>query len=275
MGLPIATRLASALERLIVADLSADRVAAARAAAPSITSEDAGSADVVFLCLPTSPTARSVIEDMISAGDRQRTIIDFGAHAQTFAEEMSVLCRANSAVYCDAPVFGTPPMAAAGDLYFLFSGPEPIYLDFHALAAKAGFRTRQAGATGTASTIKLLQNALGIANTLAAAEVLRLCEASGIATDMFASVVAECGGVGGSSVFERFVDDMIARYDSGEGRLRIAAKDMSLVAGMAGRLNISTPFLSEAAEQFGAAMEAGYGERQFTDIIDFDPIERK
>ena len=97
----------------------------------------------------------------------------------------------------------------------------------------AGYRFRYAGAAGCASTVKLLQNALGTANLCAAAEAFQVCEAAAIDTGLFIDVVRECGGIGLSTVFDRFADDMAARRDSGQGRLRIAAKDMKSAVELA------------------------------------------
>lgn len=272
MGLPIACRLAGAIGDLAVADPDPGRVAAVRSHSPSVSGDPgkAGAAEIAFLCLPSPGVTRTVVDAILEDAASNRVVIDFGAQPPDVAEELAARCAAAGATYCDAPVFGSPQMAARGDLYFLFSGPEAVADDFATLAGTIGFRVRHAGPTGAASTIKILQNALGIANLAAAAEALRVCETAGVGTDTFIEVVRECRGIGLSSVFDRFAEDMTARRDSGEGRLRIAAKDSATAAGLAARHGVAAPVLATAADRYRKAAEAGMGERQFTDIIDID-----
>lgn len=270
MGLPIAERLASLISDLAVTDPVPARVAALRTRAPAVSDdpERAMAAEVVFLCLPTPDTTRAVVERLLAVKVAGRTIIDFGAQPPDVAEALADQSAAVGAAYCDAPVFGSPQMATRGDLYFLVSGPEAAGGDFAALAASVGYRARYVGPTGTASTIKILQNALGTANLAAAAEALRVCEAAGIETSTFIDVVRECDGIGLSVVFDRFAEDMATRRDSGEGRLRIAAKDSAAAAALAARHGTSAAVLEESAAVFGRAAKAGRSERQFTDIVD-------
>ena len=125
-------------------------------------------AQVAFLCLPHPDAVTQVVGNIAAqARGQHRTIIDFGAHAPDFAIEVTALCETQNIVYCDAPVFGTLSMAKSGDLYFLFSGPESIFTDFSQLVGRAGYRALCAGDSGMASTVKLLQNALGTVNFLA------------------------------------------------------------------------------------------------------------
>jgi 3-hydroxyisobutyrate dehydrogenase-like beta-hydroxyacid dehydrogenase len=84
---------------------------------------------------------------------------------------------------------------------------------------------------------------------------------------MFIDVVRECGGIGRSSVFDRFAEDMAARRDSGEGRLRIAAKDMSSMIDVASGCAVETPLLKQTESLFRQAIAAGLADCQFTDII--------
>jgi 3-hydroxyisobutyrate dehydrogenase len=271
MGRPIAIRLASALPALVIADIDSERVAAVLAASGAKASADPEllhKAQTVYLCLPSQETTRTVIAQLLKDFPLQRIFIDFGAHPPDFVNAMAQACTAESSQYCDCPVFGTPSMAERGELYFLFSGAEHVSHDFHTIADAAGYRTRYAGPTGTASKIKLLQNALGTANLAIGAEALRICEATNIEPELFINIVRECGGIGQSTVFDRFASDMAARRDSGEGRLRIAAKDMQSVVQLAASAQIASPLIELVAERFQQALQAGYGERQFTGIIE-------
>lgn len=276
MGMPIARRLATAVNCLAVCDISAECVGQLLEAAAPAAVEDADiliGAKTVFLCLPSQTSTRQVVEDLVSRPATNRTIIDFGAHPPGFVSEMNAVCQSASVQYCDCPVFGTPLMAERGELYFLFSGPERVSDWFDGLVHPLGYRTRYAGPPGTASLLKLLQNAIGTANLAIGAEALRICEATGVDPGLFIGIVRECGGIGQSSVFDRFADDMAARRDSGEGRLRIAAKDMHSVVNLAASANISAPLMVETDRQYERAMQEGMGEQQFTDIIQIKAAE--
>lgn len=265
MGAPIAERMAEQCEELIVADIIRENVERLCRHRRVCSAGADKSAQTVFLCLPD----QAAVEDVVSklSPSATRVIVDFGAHSPDFVKSHAELCRQQGMIYCDAPVFGTPSMASQGELYFLFSGPEPEYECFEILAANAGFRSRYAGPSGAASAVKLLQNALGTVNLLAAAETLRICEETGIDPEMFSGVVAECGGIGRSVVFEKFGSDLAARKDSGEGRLRIAAKDMAAAVNLADQSGVKAPLMRETAKRFQGALDADMGNDQFSNII--------
>ncbi|MGI9368030.1 MAG: NAD(P)-dependent oxidoreductase [Ruegeria sp.] len=275
MGGPIAARMATQF-RLAVADRAQERIdamldAEKRDRSSSNLMADAAQvaqAKTVFLCLPTPQVTETVIADLLETACKGRQLIDLGAQPPQFVGRMVEICAQHGALYCDSPVFGTPKMAQRGELYFLFSGDEQAATEFRSLIEGLGYRMRYAGPAGAASSIKLLQNALGTANLNIGAEVLRLCEASGIDTGIFIDVVRECGGIGLSTVFDRFAEDMAARKDSGEGRLRIAAKDMRAALDLAQSDGVKVPLLEETGHQFDDAIAAGLGDRQFTSIIE-------
>ncbi len=269
MGMPIACKLSSPCHPLIVRDLDGDKIDQICAEFDAQRGDEgAVTADCIFLCLPHPGAVGTVINQILARpAKNHRLIIDFGAHAPDFVGETVARCGEKNVTYCDAPVFGTPSMAVEGRLYFLFSGPQPIYAGFSKLAKRVGYRSRFAGPSGTASAVKLLQNALGTINLLAAAEILKVCEATDIDTTVFADVVNECGGIGSSQVFTKFASDMVNRRDSNEGRLRIAAKDMQTAANLAHKSGEKAVLLLATAQQFKRAYDAGMGEDQFSNII--------
>lgn len=265
MGGPIARKLSGSCGKLIVSDPVAERVEELCRQSECRAAGAGGVAETAFLCLPDQTVVEAVVGQLLQSGTR--TIIDFGAHAPDFVLSISEQCRRQGMEYCDAPVFGTPTMAVQGDLYFLFSGPEATYQRFHALAAQAGFRSRYAGRTGAASTVKLLQNALGSINLLAGAEALKVCEQTGIDTEMFNAVVSECGGIGRSVVMDKYASDMALRSDSGDGRIKIAAKDMKAAAELAAKAGTDAVLIRETAKRYQAAQEAGFENDQVSNVI--------
>jgi 3-hydroxyisobutyrate dehydrogenase-like beta-hydroxyacid dehydrogenase len=269
MGMPIARKLSEVCANLVVSDLDGEKVTAfANTTGGLSPGRNPADAEVIFICLPTPAAVRAVVEDLVAQPlGGQRIMIDLGSQPPRLVAETAAYCEARGTVYCDAPVFGTPSMADAGNLYFLFSGPDRIYTGFDQLAVSAGFRTRYAGTSGTASTVKVLQNALGTINLMAGAEILRICEETDIDGGMFAAVVGECGGIARSTVFDRFAADMAARRDSGEGRLRIAAKDMRAAAELSRDAGTGATLLTRTAEAFAEAMDAGLADDQFSNII--------
>jgi 3-hydroxyisobutyrate dehydrogenase-like beta-hydroxyacid dehydrogenase len=81
-----------------------------------------------------------------------------------------------------------------------------------------------------------------------------------IDTEMFTEVVNECGGIGGSRFFAKFAADMTMRRENGEGRLRIAAKDMQSAADLVDRTKSNAGLLLYTAAQFKKAYDEGMGE---------------
>jgi 3-hydroxyisobutyrate dehydrogenase-like beta-hydroxyacid dehydrogenase len=271
MGAPMAANLAAAGVNLIVHDVlpeAMDRVAhgatVERAASPA---EVASAASIVFTCLPNEDAVRSVYfgHDGILVGATTGLVTaECSTISPTLAVEIAQRLSNAGLRPIETVLIGRRAQAENADIFFIVSGPLETVEEVAPLLSTMGREWRHLGPHGAAARVKLLQNALCYHSAAATTEVLALARALDVDPLSFADLVNEAGGIGGSTYFREHAADVALGRDSGSGRLRIAAKDMHLVMDLAARIGLSLPVMAEVEQLFGAAVELGLGEDEYT-----------
>ena len=273
MGLPMATNAANAGHRVFAVDIAGDarRTAAAIpgievAPSPAVAAERA---NVVITCLPSAHAVRSVYlgDAGVAASARAGLVTcDCSTVDPSVARSIRDGLEARGARHLDAPIFGSPQQAEEAQVFFAVSGRESDLAVIAPVLATMSRGHRYVGGDGTACTIKALQNGLGLVHAAATGEVLALCRRLGLDVMRFIDVVVEARGIGCSKYFEDYAKPAAEGTDSGSGRLYIAAKDAALARDLAREACLALPILEAAADAFAAAMEAGWGEEEFTAV---------
>jgi 3-hydroxyisobutyrate dehydrogenase len=168
---------------------------------------------------------------------------------QTLAEEHGVS-------FVDAPVLGTKQPAEEGKLVVLASGPEELRERLQPMFDVIGQRTMWVGEAGSGTRLKLATNSWIVAVVEGAAESLALAEGLGLDPQLVLDAVA--GGsldlpylqIKGKAIIERDFEPSF--------RLRLAAKDASLVEESAAQRGLDLPLvrtirqrLEQGAEEHG------------------------
>ena len=273
MGLPMASNVAGAGHRVFAVDISgAARGAAAAVPGIEVVASPAVAArrsPIVFTCLPSAETVRSVYlgDAGIAASARPGLLTcDCSTIDPSVAGSIRAGLVAKGARHLDAPIFGSPRQARDGQIFFAVSGSEPDAAAIAPALEAMGRGHRYVGADGTACAIKALQNGLGMVHATATGEVLALCSRLGVDVATFIDIVIEAGGTGRSKYFEDYAHTAAKGGDSGSGRLYIGAKDAALARDLARQASLDLPILEAAADVFAAALEAGWGEEEFTAV---------
>lgn len=273
MGLPLATNAANAGHRVFAVDI-ADAACRAAAEVPGIEvvpspAMAARRAPVVLTCLPSADAVRTVYlgNDGIAASARPGLLTcDCSTIDPSVARSIRDALEPHGARHLDAPIFGSPRQAREAQVFFAVSGSESDLAVIAPVLATMSRGHRYVGGDGTASTIKALQNGLGTVHAAATGEVLALCRRLGLDVMTFIDVVIEARGIGLSRYFEDYARHAAQGRDSGSGRLHIGAKDAALARDLARQASLDLPILEASADAFAAAMEAGWGEEEFTAV---------
>ena len=273
MGLPMASRAASAGHRVFAVDVS-DVACHAAAAVPGVEivpspAAAARRAPIVFTCLPSAEAVRSVYlaDAGIAAAARPGLLTcDCSTIDPSVAGSIRAELAAKGTRHLDAPIFGSPQQARDGQVFFAVSGSLADMAVIAPALEAMGRGHRHVGGDGTACTIKALQNGLGMSHAAACGEVLALCRRLGLDVMSFIDVVVEARGLGCSKYFEEYARTAAQGSDSGSGRLYIGAKDAALARDLARHASLDLPILAATADAFAAAMEAGWAQAEFTAV---------
>lgn len=273
MGIPLVGKLSEAGYEIHVYDISREALNLVRGmkgvTAAATIDEAVSNADITFTCLPNEEAIKAVY------------LGDGGVH--TCAKSGHVTCDISTATpdlvkhlnenfgkiggsHFDAPVFGAPLDAEAGQAFFALSGDPDKRAQIEPFMNAMGRGYLYVGASGSASLMKIFQNSLGYGYSIVTAEILSMCQALGADTDQFVRLVNEAKVMGWSKYFDLYAADIVAERASDTGRLHIAAKDTKLLKHIIDQNNFDAPLLEETARLYNQALEQGLGREVFTAV---------
>jgi 3-hydroxyisobutyrate dehydrogenase-like beta-hydroxyacid dehydrogenase len=284
MGLPMAAHLARAGVPLVVHDQRPEAVAGlvsgltdqagpgtpdgagARAAeiqGVQTPRQVAEGCSVLFTCLPDDAILETVLlgeEGVVQGAKPGLVTCDCSTVTPQATRRVGAALGAAGVTHLAAPMLGSKPQALAGEIFFILGGEAEAARAVAPLLALMGRAHRHVGEAGTASTIKLLHNALGDVTYVAVAESLALCIKAGVDPRTYYEVVRNGGGMAYGSFFERKVPTILAGDYSPRFKLALAHKDITLARGLAREAGVAMPLMELAGEAFDEALAAGHGE---------------
>lgn len=178
MGSRMAARLVAAGHTLVVHDVSDAAVAAlAEKGAISARSaaEVASRSDIVLLSLPKPDVVEAVLTGPggVIDGTRARTVIDTSTTGSQVIVRAAQKLAAKGVTLIDAPVSGGVPGAANGTLTVMVGGDPATFEAARPILEVIGKTVMHMGdAPGLGQAMKLVNNMLSAAGTLAAMEVM-------------------------------------------------------------------------------------------------------
>lgn len=167
----------------------------------------------------------------------------------------------------DIPVMGGPNVAITGDLVMMASGNKESFEKckkvFDAIANKVFFL----GESGVANSIKLAMNLQITMLSLALSEGITLVKKSDVDPRIFLEILNSTYFKTGMSEKKayRMID---GKYDT-TFTLSNLKKDISTITGAAKSLGIELPMISKAEEVYENAISEGFGDIDYTGIIEY------
>jgi 3-hydroxyisobutyrate dehydrogenase len=251
MGAPMGRRLASAGHDLRVWNRTRERAEGIeRATVCDTPAEAASGAEVVITMLADAPAVEQAM-DGVELGDA------VWAQMSTIGVEESA--RLARGAFVDAPVLGSTPAAAQGQLTILASGPfERCAAVFQPLG-----RTIELGPEpGAGQRMKLVLNHWVIALVESLAETVLLAERLDIDPQRFLEIID--GGAMGPPYAKLKGTNMVERSYEPNFSLKLARKDAELIASVVDDL----PLVRLISERMAAAIEAGHADEDFSAVVE-------
>ncbi len=167
----------------------------------------------------------------------------------------------------DIPVMGGPNVAITGDLVMMISGNKESFEQcknvFESIASKIFFL----GESGVAHSVKLAMNLQITMLALALSEGITLVKAANVDPRIFLEILNSTYFKTGMS--EKKAYKMVdGRYDA-TFTLANLKKDISTITNTAKSFGIELPMIMKAEEVYENAIKEGFGEIDYTGIIEY------
>ena len=274
IGGAIAANLVADGHRVAVHDPDAARVSPlvdAGAVAATSAAEVARQSDITFLSLPTPDVMEKVAAEWLDGARPGALLVDLSTNAPGMIRAVGARLAAAGRHLLEVPLTGGAPGAQARMLVFMVGGEPDAYERCRPVLERLGRATFYLGPLGLGNTAKLVNSLMAFAATWVSLEGLALASNAGIDLRTMVDVVRTAGA--GNIYIDRMVEGINERGRPTQFALALAAKDAGLLLDVAREMAVPMPVAAEVAQALVAAVGAGFGERDFTDLVEL--IERQ
>lgn len=272
MGAGMARRLLSQNFPVTVYNRSrtkAEALAQSGATVAATPREAAANARVVLSIVADDAASRAIWPgaDGALAGAAPGTVlIESSTLSPAWVRELAAAAAQKKCELLDAPVTGTKPHAANGELLFLVGGSAGALEAARPVLAAMSRDVVHLGPTGSGAVMKLVNNFLCGTQAAAFAEAMALVEAAGLDRDQAAKLLG--AGAPGSPLVKTIWARASAHDLTPNFVLRLMAKDLRYSADEAQRHGLQLKSAAPAIEIFDAAAGRGFGDDDFAAVIE-------
>jgi len=213
---------------------------------------------------------KAVADEWLGAAAPGSVLVDLSTNAPALIRAVGGRLADRGHHLVEAPLTGGAPGAQARMLVFMVGGEAAAVERVRPLLERLGRATVHVGALGLGNVAKLVNSLMAFSATWLSLEGLAVAAKAGIDVRTMIDVI-RAGGAG--NIFtDRIVEGINERGRPTQFSLALAAKDAGLFLDVAREHGVPTPAAAQVAQAFVAAVGAGLGERDFTDIVEL--IER-
>lgn len=263
MGGPMARRLASHGHAVTGYDVDAARAASLvehGVAAATSPAGAAGAADVVLSSLPDPAAVRAAYlgpGGVLEAVRPGTTLVDLSTIDPGTWREVADAARGQGADCLDAPVSGGPGEAGTGRLVFLVGGDAAILDRCRPVLAVLSSEIHHVGPAGSGHVIKIVNNAMSMANVVIAAEAMVLGVRAGLDPQRLFDILSTSGGR--SHHFLKRFPNVLAGDFTPHFSIALSRKDVSLALSLAASVGMPMFVGSTVRQVYEAAHAQGLG----------------
>ena len=222
---------------------------------------DARACDVLLSSLPDPAAVRAAYlgeSGVIEAVRAGMTLVDLSTIDPATWREVAAAARGKGADCLDAPVSGGPAEAGAGRLVFLVGGAAPVLERVRPVLAALASEIHHVGPDGAGHIIKIVNNAMSMANVVIAAEAMVLGDKAGLDPQRLFDILSTSGGR--SHHFLKRFPNVLARDFTPHFSISLSRKDVSLALGLAASVGMPMFVASTVRQVYEAAHAQGLGE---------------
>ena len=272
MGSRMSSRLVHAGHEVIAYDILPDALERAvlnGCKAVSCSAEVAEKCDVIIGMMPQSKDTRVAIFGENGAAERMRpgtTFVDMSTGSPTDSKAIYAALKKIGVSFLDAPVSGGIAGAEKGTLSVIVSGDRESYDAVLEILKVMGKEIFYVGCSGTAHTIKLINNMLTGINLAGICEAMVMGMNAGIDPELLLSIINSSSGESYSSRV-KIPNFVFPRAFSTGFKVRLQLKDMKLATDLARDLDTPALMGNVAKEYFMAAYASGHADEDASSIV--------
>jgi 3-hydroxyisobutyrate dehydrogenase-like beta-hydroxyacid dehydrogenase len=258
MGTPMASNLLRAGNELAVWNRTPQRVdplveaGAHRADSPA---DAASGTRATILMLTNAEAAQEVLfgdEGVVEGLPAGAAVINMGTIGAVATMRIAKTLGELGYRMLDAPVAGSTPVAAAGELDIMVGGDEQTFEEFESVLAAMGDKISHIGEVGSGARMKLINNLIMGANMAILSEGLALGEAAGIPVEKQLEVLLAGGAASG--VAQRKGGNLISRSYEPQFKLSHELKDLYYVLELGRDLEEALPITGVVSQIYNEGM---------------------
>jgi 3-hydroxyisobutyrate dehydrogenase len=229
----------------------------------------AARADIVITMLADDNASRAVWLDKetgaLAAAAPGTWLIESSTASVAWIHELAAAAKKHQSELLDAPVTGSKPQAASGELLFLVGGSAEALAAVRPVLAVMSREVLHLGPIGSGATLKLINNFLCGVQAASLAEAMALLTASGLNHEK--SVAVLTSGAPGSPLVKILTTRAAANDFTPNFVLRLMAKDLTYAREEGQRHGVAMNTATPAIADFEKAIAAGYGDQDFSAVI--------
>jgi 3-hydroxyisobutyrate dehydrogenase len=168
--------------------------------------------------------------------------------------------------FLDAPVTGSKPQAAAGELTFLVGGEASSLKKAEPVLTQLGSKIKHMGPLGSGARMKLINNMLCAVQAAGLAEALTLAEKSGLLIDSVLDVLTN--GAPGSPMVKTLSKRMVSRDYAVNFYLHLMAKDVGYAIDLSENHHVSHQTANAALNLLNDAKAKGWSDKDFSSLVE-------
>jgi len=271
MGGGMARRLLSAGFPVAVYNRNPDRAvpfASAGAFIAGSPREAASHAEIIISMVADDIASKSVWlgeNGALAGATRGSVLIESSTLTVGWIKELSAAAAQQGFDFLDAPVTGTKPHAASGELLFLVGGSASALAMAQPVFSVLGRDTIHLGPIGSGALMKLVNNFMCGVQVASFAEAVSLIQAGGLDRTKAESILTK--GAPGSGIVKRASASAAANDFTPNFPLRLMAKDLGYAISEASSRGLLLQTASSALVVFKQAIAQGYGDEDFSAAV--------
>jgi 3-hydroxyisobutyrate dehydrogenase len=231
--------------------------------------EAAAGADIVLSMVADDDASRAVWlgdRGALAGAARGSVLVESSTLTVGWIEELAREAAARGCELLDAPVTGSRPHAASGELLFLVGGSASALETARPALSAMSRAIVHLGGTGSGALLKLVNNFMCGVQAASLAEALALIERSGL--DRAKALEVLTTGAPGSPLVKTLSGRMTARDYAPNFLLRLMAKDLTYAIGEGRRHGLSLSTVASALDVLKQAVAEGHGEEDFSALVE-------
>jgi 3-hydroxyisobutyrate dehydrogenase len=246
----------------------AQALVAKGAMAAATPREAAAGADFIFAMVADDAASRAVwlgTDGALAGAKRGAVVIESSTLTPDWVRELGGHARAKGLGFLDAPVGGSRPAAASGELRFFVGGDAATFEAARPALAAVGGKMDLLGPVGAGATWKLINNQLIAAQTAALAEALDVAAKAGFSKEQVSDLIL--AGAAASPMVKIKLPRMLARdFDETDFALHLMLKDARYATALAQSLGAPADMISGAVKAFARAEANGLGAKDIAAV---------